>query len=438
MLRSCVAVGAIVLLCSMVSPSEANPTIRVSTGPAGQQADAPSRVSDISADGRWVAFSSSATNVGARNAGRNEQVYLRDLRLGQTVLVSVGTNGRGGNNGSFDAAVSGNGRFVCFPSFASNLVPNDSNGHTDIFLRDVQRGTTERVNVNNRGREARGPTFGCDISADGRRIVFDSQAGKLVPQDTNGAFDIFLRDRVAGTTARVSLGLNGAQTAGGYSIRPRLSDDGRFLTFQSAARNLVEEPIGGGANIYVRDLKTGRNTLVSRGMKGKAIDLGASWPAISGDGRFVAFDASSSNLVPGDSNGAEDVFVFDRQTERVERVSVASDGTQANDASINPEISGDGRLVLFTSFASNLVPSDSNRTYDVFVHDRETGRTQRVSIGSRRQQGNGSSEVHLAIAHDGRFAVFTSDADNLVGGDTNGVADVFLRSTRSLAEQPGR
>lgn len=423
-------IGAVFLSCFLVSTSSANPTIRVSVGSSGQQANGDSQMSDISANGRWIAFSSLATNLARLRRENVEHVYLRDLRRGRTVLVSVGAGRQRGNGRSSDASVSSDGRFVCFSSFASNLVPGDTNDETDIFLRDRRLGKTTRINVDRAGREARGTTFDCDISADGRTIVFDSRADNLVPGDSNRDFDIFRHDRLAGTVARVSLGLDGAQARGGYSIHPRLSDAGRFLAFQSSARNLVREAIGPGANVYVRDLQAGRNTLVSRGLEGRPIDFGAGAPAISGDGRFVAFDSNSSNLVPNDTNGFDDVFVFDRRTERTERVSLASNGAQANEASLTPDISADGRFVLFMSYADNLVPNDTNDAADIFIRDRATGTTRRVSVGSRRQQANGRSEFHLAIEHDGRFAAFTSAADNLVPDDTNGVRDVFLHGER--------
>mgnify|MGYP000028136824 CR=1 FL=1 len=434
-LISVTGVCAVVALTAL--PVAANPTLRISVGPHGRQANEYSQASDISANGRWVAFSSFATNLVPGSHG-DEDVYLRDLQLGRTVLVSLGAGGSRGNNGSFNAQVSADGRFVCFPSFATNLVPGDRNGETDIFLRDRRLGTTTRITVDSKGREARGTTFDCDISANGRFIVFDSAAGNLVPGDTNDDFDIFLRDRIAGTISRVSLGLNGEQTRGGFCIEPSLSDDGRFLVFEASAENLVSDGFGLGANIYVRDLRRGVNILASRGMGGTPIDVGAFDPAISANGRFVAFSSNSTNLVPHDTNDIDDVFVFDRVTQQTSRVSVATDGSQADEASLTPKISADGRFVVFTSYADNLVPGDTNDAADVFVRDRAKGTTERVSVGSRRQQGDGRSEFHFAIAPDGAFTVFTSEADNLVPNDTNGTWDVFLHQTPKPAGPAGR
>lgn len=431
MFREISAICAVVMLAAL--PAAANPTVRINLGPGGQEANGYSPASDISANGRWVAFSSHATNLVAGPPALDEDVYLRDLQTQRIELVSFGPGGARGNHYSSSAKLSADGRFVCFPSYASNLVPGDTNRQTDIFLRDRRLGTLSRINVDSRGRQAQGITFDCDISASGRYVVFDSDAGNLVPGDTNHEFDVFLFDRVAGTISRVSLGVGGQQARGGFCFEPSLSDDGRFLAFASAADNMVERRFAGRSNIIVRDLKTGRNTLASRGTDGGPIDFGASDPAISGDGRFVAFDSNSTNLVPGDTNENDDVFVFDRKTGRTERVSVASDGAQADSSSLFPRISGDGRFVLFTSYADNLVPGDTNGTYDVFVHDRATHTTARVSVDSHGRQADGPSQDNIAIAHDGSFVVFSSGADNLVPNDRNDNWDVFLHRGPPLA-----
>ncbi|MFO1048254.1 MAG: hypothetical protein U1E52_10200 [Geminicoccaceae bacterium] len=432
MLRASTTICAVVMLAAL--PAAANPTVRINLGPGGREANGYSPASDISANGRWVAFSSDANNLVPGPRAVEEDVYLRDLQNERTELVSLGVGGVRGNNGSFNAKLSADGRFVCFPSFATNLVPGDTNRQTDIFLRDRRLGTLSRINVDSKGRQALGVTFDCDISASGRYIVFDSDAGNLVPGDTNHDFDVFLLDRVARTISRVSLGVGGQQARGGFSASPSLSDDGRFLAFASAADNIVERRFTGRSNVIVRNLKTGRNTLASRGRDGGPIDFGAGDPAISGDGRFVAFDSNSTNLVPGDTNENDDIFVFDRKTGRTERVSVATDGTQGDSSSLFPRISGDGRFVLFTSYADNLVPGDTNGTYDVFVHDRATHTTARVSVDSHGRQGDGPSQDNVAIAHDGSFVVFSSGADNLVPDDRNDNWDVFLHRGAPLAE----
>ena len=409
------------------APAEAWTTTRVSVGPGGIQSNGSSVVNAISADGRFVAFSSAASNLIAGDHNGEEDVFLRDLVRGETYLISTSTGGLQGNDLSENPAVSADGRFVCFDSSASNLVPGDTNGDYDVFLRDRARSTTMRINLRPGGHQSKGSVFKCDISSDGRLVAFDAEASRLVPDDTNNEMDIFIYDRVTKKVERVNLGNRGQQARGGYSILPSISASGRFVAFQSIANNLVAEAVGPGANIYVRDRQENKTIRVSRGLGGAPIDVGSSNPAISADGRFVAFDSNSTNLVPGDTNDIDDVFVYDLQTGRTTRVSVATDGQQGNSDSGYPSISADGRFVVFHSYATNLVPGDTNDAVDVFLHDCRTGVTSRVSVSSSGAQANGDSSYHFAISPRGDKVAFISDATNLVPGDTNGKTDVFLR-----------
>src|SRR5207249_1268748 len=210
------------------------------------------------------------------------------------------------------------------------------------------------------------------LSADGRFVAFGSDATNLVAGDTNGTTDVFVHDRQTGTTERVSVasggGTQGNGKSGGFFAFPALSADGRFVAFQSDATNLVAGDTNGTTDVFVHDRQTATTERVS-------VNGFSAGPALSADGRFVAFHSTGSNLVAGDTNGATDVFVHDRQTGTTERVSGASDGTQGNDASAGPALSADGRLVAFHSSATNLVAGDANRAYDVFVHDRAVSTT---------------------------------------------------------------
>jgi Tol biopolymer transport system component len=262
------------------------------------------------------------------------------------------------------------------------------------------------------------------ISADGRYVAFHSDASNLVPGDTNGTWDIFVHDRLTGQTTRVSVASDGTQGNNG-SGDPSISADGRYVAFTSEASNLVPGDTNGTWDIFVHDRVTGQTTRVSVASDGSE-GYGSSFSSsISADGRYVAFSSWASNLVPGDTNGWADVFVHDRVTGQTTRVSVASDGTEGNHVSLLPSISADGRYVAFSSWASNLVPGDTNEVQDIFVHDRLTGQTSRVSVASGGTEGNGASEFP-SISADGRYVAFYSAASNLVPGDTNGTWDIFV------------
>ena len=346
-----------------------------------------------------------------------------------TRRVSVSTGGGQSNGDSFTPALSADGRFVAFGSFASNLVPGDTNGLTDVFVRDRRTGTTQLVSVRTGGGRGNDSSSNPALSADGRFVTFMSLATNLVPGDTNGTFDVFVHDRQTGTTRRVSGSSSGTQGNGESSL-PALSADGRFVTFMSLATNLVPGDTNNARDVFVHDRQTGTTRRVSVSSGGGQANNFSSDAALSADGRFVAFDSDASNLVPGDTNGTFDVFVHDRQTGTTRRVSLRTGGGQGNGSSFDAALSADGRFVAFGSDASNLVPGDTNAATDAFVHDRWTGTTRRVSISSGGSQGNGDS-IAPVLSANGRLVAFESIASNLVPNDTNGVFDVFIRDRRT-------
>lgn len=349
------------------------------------------------------------------------------VRAQSTARISISSAGVQGNDYSELPAVSADGRYVAFHSLASTLVPGDTNDTLDVFVHDRETGTTERVSVASDGTQGNGLSRYAAISADGRYVAFGSDATNLVPGDTNAASDVFVRDRLAGTTERVSLSAVGTQGNMG-STRPSMSADGRYVAFESFADNLVPGDFNGDLDVFVRDRVAGTLELVSRSSSG-VHGVFESWmSSISADGRYVAFESWAFNLVPGDTNGVVDVFVRDRFTATTTRVSVASGGTQGDDWSFAPRISGDGRFILFASSATNLVTGDSNGAADTFVRDRVLGTTERVSVNSAGAQGDGTSASAWPwISPEGRYVAFESVAMNLVLGDTNSTADVFLR-----------
>jgi Tol biopolymer transport system component len=345
--------------------------------------------------------------------------------------VSVAGDGSQANNDNYSLAISADGRYVAFYSAASSLVPGDTNGALDVFVRDRRAGTTQRVSVATDGSQGNGFSYDPAISADGRYVAFDSYASSLVPGDTNGDSDVFVRDRRLGTTQRVSVATNGSQ-GNGDSASPAISADGRYVAFSSDASNLVPGDTNGALDVFVRDRRSGTTQRVSVATDGSQANGGS--PAISADGRYVAFTSVASNLVPGDTNGFEDVFVRDLKSGTTRRVSVATDGSQGNnDSSVRPAISADGRYVAFESYASNLVPGDTNGLE--FVRDLRLDTTRQVDVAADGGQPNGLS-FFPAISADGRYVAFESYASNLVPGDTNHSADVFVRDLKLSPPPP--
>jgi hypothetical protein len=420
-------VRIVMVVCALFTAGTAaaqSGTSRVSVSSAGTQGNGPSRYPVISADGRWVAFYSSASTLVANDTNGVSDVFLHDRQTGATTRISVGPGGVQGNGESSEVAISEDGRWVAFESLANNLVAGDSNNRQDIFMHDQQTGLTTRVSVSTGNMQGNDNSWVPSISANGRWVAFDSWATNLVAGDTNATADIFVHDRETGTTIRASVGPGGIQT-NGPSFLPVISAGGRWVAFRSFATNLVPGDTNGVSDIFLYDHETGTTTRVSVGPGGTQANGESLQTGVSGDGRLVVFISVASNLVLGDTNGSLDAFVHDHQTGVTSRVSVGPGGAQANSNSYVPVISADGRWVSFVSFASTLVASDTNGTADVFVHDRLTATTTRVSIGAAGAQGNQVSDFP-AITADGRAIAYYSSASNLVPGDTNTVADVFV------------
>lgn len=421
----CLVTGALAPALGHAQPT----TTRVSVGPGGVGGVFPSGNPAISADGRWVAFDSQAYNLVPGDLNGWRDVFVRDQQQGTTTLVSVGAGGVQGNNHSYFPAISQDGRWVVFYSSASNLVPGDTNGLPDVFVRDQQQGTTTRVNVGPGGAQANESSRSHGISADGRWVVFASDASNLVANDTNRFTDIFLHDMQTVTTTRISVGPGGVQL-NGRSDSPAISAEGRWVAFESYASNLVAGDTNATVDVFLQDQQTGTTTRVSVGPGGVQANGYSSHPSISPDGRWVAFESSASNVVAGDTNGWADVFVRDQLLGTTTRASLGAGGVQGNGHSTNPAISADGRWVAFLSDASNLVPGDTNGPFyygfDVFVRDLQAGTTTRVNVGPGGAEANDATRGSPGISADGRWVTFDSSASNLVANDTNDLPDVFV------------
>lgn len=411
-------------------------TTRVSVAVDGSQGIGTTFAAAISANGRFVAFESDAPNLTPFDNNNARDIFVRDLVANTTERVSVPQGGGVGNLMSTAPAISADGRFVSFLSQATNLVPGDTNGVRDLFVRDRLTGTTERVSLSSAEAQANAETRSNAISGDGRFVAFESDATNLVSGDTNAARDVFLRDRATGQTERISIQSRGGE-ANNASTLLAMSPDGQSVLFRSFATNLIPSESFGDGGVFLRNRLAGTTERVSLSPNFSPVDPSGA-VSMSAYGRYVAFASSRSDLVPEDTNGTSDVFVWDRATSTMERVSVSntdrqSDGFSSTAGDVGrPAMSADGRYVVFDSVATNLVTLDSNGVRDVFIRDRVLGKTQRISVSQSSGQGNASSSGQ-AIDANGRMIAFLSDATNLVTGDTNAKLDAFVRD-RALTD----
>lgn len=349
----------------------------------------------VSADGRYVLFDSKAPDLVPGDANGWRDVFLHDRQTGTTTRIT------GGHGTSYAGALSADGRLIAFDSYASDLVPGDTNAKRDVFLYDRDTMTTTRLTDGDGGSSVGG------LSADGRLLAFASYATDLVPGDTNNYGDVFLLDLETEEITKVTGGK-------GAGKNPAISADGQWVSFYSGASNLVPGDKNRTRDVFVYEVGTGQTTRVTDGNAASESTSGA----LSADGRWVAFSSDASDLVGGDTNGRSDVFLLDRTTGQMTRVS------RGNNDSVNAALSADGSQVAFTSYASNLTPGDVNGQADLFTYDRA------LDLVSRITNGNGPSDL-AAISGDGSVVAFASLAADLVTGDTNNMSDVFvwLRTT---------
>jgi hypothetical protein len=344
--------------------------------------------------------------------------------------VSVATDGTQSDDDSINPKMSANGRYIVFASLATNLVASDTNGMQDIFVHDRDAGETTRVSVNSEGVQGDKSSDSPAISSNGRYVVFSSNATNLVPDDTNRAWDVFVHDRTTGETTRVSIASNGEEGDGSciYSTSA-ISADGQIVAFSCDDTTLVPDDTNERADVFVHDRVTGETALVSDDPNGASGSLGGRAPALSDDGRYIVFESSSSNLVPNDTNGTWDVFLHDRVSGETSLVSVNSDNVQGNDVSGGPAISRNGRYVVFGSRASNLDPDSdnpANGNNDLFLHDLETGITEQISVAQNGIGGDNGS-YYGSISDNGRYVAFASRATNLLPGGVEGDFHVYVK-----------
>ncbi len=374
----------------------------------------------LSTDGRFSVFATRSELVGKNNL-TEMQIFQRDRLLGTTTRVSDAKLGR-------NPSMSADGRFVAFTSDATNVVAGDNNANSDVFVTDMVAGSTTRVSVNSAGGETAG-RYGSDrpsISANGRYVAFLSYAAGMVAGDTADTYQAYVHDRETGTTSLASVSSSGVPATAMVETSVSVSNDGNRVVFESVDQNITADAGNSDVDVFVRDLAAGTTTRVSKSQEWSGEGT------ISADGSTVAFYSRGADLVaPGtDTNGAYDVFVYDIASGATSRVSVSSGGGQGDGVSNHPGLSADGRYVVFDSVATNLVPGDTNATGDVFRHDRVTGETTRVSLTRTGAQIAGSS-TSGSISPDGMHVQFEAYGSDITRDPVgHGTSNVFVRDLR--------
>ena len=387
---------------------------RISVTSNGTQANGQSGSNSISYDGRYIPFESNATNLVPNDLNGHTDTFIYDT-LNETVeLISLAPDGTQANGSSSSGDINRSGDYVTFASFADNLVANDTNGQRDIFVYDRLNQTTELISIATDDTQANGLSLFSAINANGNIVAFESIADNLVANDTNGQQDIFVRDRANQITRRIRIGLNGAQANGASSLGS-VSNDGRYISFSSTADNLVAGDTNGNSDVFVYDRVNQTTELVSMGLNNAVANDDSTSGFISGDGLYVVYESTANNLVAGDTNGNSNIFVYDRVNQTTELIDLAADGTLSNDNSHDASISDDGRYVAFLSQGSNLVAGDTNGESNVFIRDRTEQTTELFDADS-----------FPILSGDGQSLVFNSSLNTLVPNDTNDTGDVFL------------
>jgi len=422
----------------MVVAAEAQTSVRASVTYLGTQSNGASPQASISADGRYVVFVSSATNLVSPGTS-GQQIFKRDLAAGgTTTLVSVDEFGLPASADCANPRISADGRYVVFSTDAS-LVGDDMNAKRDVYRRDTSLsvGGVTRVSLGDDESEGDGASDSGWMSGDCNLVVFRSDATNLVAGGTSLS-QVFVRNLAAGTTELVSRenGPAGAQGNDYSGVQPTISADGLFVGFSTRASNLLSGDTNGVFDVYVRDLTLDTNRRISLAINGNQGFQDSYNSSMNDNGRYVAF-VSNQGFVSGDTNGLHDVFLRDVVANTIIRVSVDSSGKQATGgasgatgagAGWGARVSGDGSKVVFQSLATNLIKGDTNGAEDIFIRNRLTNTTTMVSLNTAGKPANGATTAPT-VSYSGQYVAFVSAATNIVTGDTNGVIDVFRRGT---------
>ncbi|MBK5093504.1 MAG: PD40 domain-containing protein [Actinobacteria bacterium] len=383
--------------------------------------------SSISLDGRYVAFDSYAINLVAGDTNGVADVFRKDLLTQEVVRCS--TNAAGGQVTGGDSiwpSISADGRYVAFQSAATDIVGASTALRAHIYRKDLLTGAIERCSLGLASAEADNLSSVASMTPDGRYVAFESLATNLVPGDTNGFYDIFRFDVSTTTTERCSTNATGGQATVGDSMLPSINASGRYVAFRSGSTDIMAGITPGRTHVYRKDVTTNAIQLCSNSAAGTEADANSNLPSISGEGRFVAFQSSATNLVTGDTNGFIDIFRKDLLTNDIVRCSLSAAGAQTDNSSGVPSISADGRFVAFHSIATNLVTADTNGFRDIFRKDLLTGDVVLCSTSAAAVQSNNDSNLP-SLSPDGKYVTFESLANNLTAGATGGFTNVYRK-----------
>ena len=427
------------LLLAGVGPAFADAdgrTERASVGNAGQQSASRSNFAGLSGSGKRVVFASEArTELGAVDPAAATNIFLRDLAARTTTLVSVNSAGGPANRESLLPLISRDGETVVFVSPATNLVTGDANVRADVFARDLAAGTTSLVSLATGGAQGNGTSAPAAISPDGRYVAFDSASSNLVPSTGAGHLNLFVRDRETGTATLETIGYDGSPADGpAFSLAittdAAFTPDGRVIAFSNRATNLVPGDNNNTGDIFVRDRQEGLTRLVSVDRNGGPANDRSYRPQITFDGRYVVFGSLATDLVENDRNRTGDIFVRDLKAGETRRLTRAWDGGETNGPSDPIALTPNGRYLLFVSEATNILPGVPGPQQHYRL-DLKTGEVVLISRNDEGAPGNGTLNSRGGISNSGQVAAFSSTATNLVPADTNSVTDVFVRTVGS-------
>ncbi len=410
-------------------PKFENPDISLISKSGDERAGRNSHVPVLSLDGRYLAFTSWATDLIDDDDNKARDVFIYDHSNDSITRASLSSDGEEANDDNAFPSISADGKFVSFTSAADNLVSHDTNDRYDIFVRDVEKKKTERVNISSNGEEANGDSYLSQISADGRYVTFNSGSTNLVPFGTTGIDDVFVYDRQTKKISRTSISNEGWE-ANGSSGAPSISGDGSLVVFGSWADNLTSGDDSGYYDIFLRNLATSATILVSAPPNTGQANGNSSLPNVSQDGQSIAFISQASNLKSGDNSDWWKLFVADAENGKYKKCSglkivESMDeiyGTKISETgflSITPKLSEDGKFVVFSS-EEQLTADDSNDVEDVYVCDTDNGDIKLVSRSTKgKEEINGGSKSP-SISSDGSFIAFSAC------GDPCYYSDVFL------------